>query len=147
VPCHYVVRTWRDWKGDLVPKGLLGFGAKPLRISAPPELSSVTALLTYLGASAGEIQKIRWYRHRMYHHFVLPKGNGKTRRIDAPDRRLKFLQRKIAALLDQLYPIRNPVHGFVVGRSVKTNALAHMPRRFVVNIDLKDFFQRLRKPA
>jgi hypothetical protein len=31
-------------------------------------------------------------------------------------------------------------HGFVAERSVKTNALAHLHRRFVINVDLKDFF-------
>src|SRR6185295_7019926 len=39
-----------------------------------------------------------------------------------------------------LYRPRNPVHGFVPGRSVKTNAEAHGQRRFVVNLDLQDFF-------
>jgi RNA-directed DNA polymerase len=60
--------------------------------------------------------------------------------ISAPDKRLKFLQRKLADKLTELYRPRNPVHGFVVKRSVKTNALVHLHRRFVVNIDLKDFF-------
>jgi RNA-directed DNA polymerase len=59
--------------------------------------------------------------------------------ISAPDKRLKFLQRKLADKLTELYRPRNPVHGFVAERSVKTNALVHLHRRFVVNIDLKDF--------
>lgn len=76
----------------------------------------------------------------MYRQFEIGKANGKSRIINAPDRRLKFLQRQIAPLLDQLYRARGPVHGFVAGKSVKTNALAHLRRRFVLNIDLKDFF-------
>lgn len=62
------------------------------------------------------------------------------RTITAPDKRLKILQQKLTPLLDQLYRVRNPVHGFVPQRSVKTNAEAHGRRRFVVNLDLKDFF-------
>lgn len=60
--------------------------------------------------------------------------------ISAPDERLKSLQRKLADKLNKLYRPRHPVHGFVAQRSVKTNALAHLQRRFVVNLDLKDFF-------
>lgn len=76
----------------------------------------------------------------MYQHFSIAKGPSKVRIISAPDERLKFLQRKLADKLAELYRPRNPVHGFVAERSVKTNALAHLRRRFVVNIDLADFF-------
>jgi RNA-directed DNA polymerase len=106
----------------------------------PAELASEAALFNYLGMSAEELNKIWWFRGRMYHQFEIAKGKGKTRIINAPDERLKYLQRKIALLLDQLYRVRNPVHGFVAGKSVKTNALAHLRNRFVLNIDLKDFF-------
>jgi S1-C subfamily serine protease len=106
----------------------------------PPELASETALLTYLGVSAKELKKIWWFRGRMYHQFEIAKGKDKTRTIHAPEERLKYLQRQIAPLLDQLYRVRNPVHGFVAGKSVKTNAVAHLRKRFVLNIDLKDFF-------
>lgn len=116
------------------------FGAPVVRVPTPPELASEAALLTYLGVSVKELKKIWWFRGRMYHQFEIPKGKGKTRIITAPDKRLKYLQRKIAPLLDKLYRVRNPVHGFVIGKSVKTNALAHLRKRFVLNIDLKDFF-------
>ena len=116
------------------------FGIAP-RVRIPPELATETALLDFLGVSPKELKKIWWFRGRMYHQFEIAKAKGKkTRTINAPDERLKYLQRQIAALLDQLYRVRNPVHGFVVGKSVKTNALAHLGTRFVLNIDLKDFF-------
>lgn len=116
------------------------FGTPILRVSIPPELASEAALLTYLGLSAKELKKIWWFRGRMYHRFEIAKGKEKTRIINAPDERLKHLQRRISLLLDQLYRVRNPVHGFVARKSVKTNALAHLRKRFLLNIDLKDFF-------
>jgi S1-C subfamily serine protease len=76
----------------------------------------------------------------MYRQLKIPKGKDKTRIINAPNDRLKHLQRQIAPLLDQLYRVRNPVHGFVAGKSVKSNAQAHLRKRFVLNVDLKDFF-------
>lgn len=114
-------------------------GAPPT-IGIPPELANEAALLTYLAVSTRELNKIWWYRGTMYHHFEIAKGRGKTRTISAPDPTLKYIQRRIARLLDQIYSPRDPVHGFVINRSVKTNAEAHLHRRFVLNIDLKDFF-------
>ncbi|WP_292686939.1 reverse transcriptase family protein [Novosphingobium sp.] len=105
-----------------------------------PELGDEASLLAHLGLSPKELKKIWWYRERMYAQFSIAKGGGKVRHITAPDKRLKILQSKLAPLLDQLYRVRNPVHGFVPARSVKTNAAAHGRRRFVVNLDLKDFF-------
>lgn len=117
-----------------------GFGIFAARGAPLPELSSEAALLEYLSMSDGELRKIWWFRKRMYTRFDIAKGKGKTRAIHAPNERLKHLQRRIALLLDQLYRVRNPVHGFVPGKSVKTNAQAHLRRRFLLNLDLADFF-------
>jgi retron-type reverse transcriptase len=114
--------------------------SQPIRITIPIELANETALLAYLGLGDAELKKIWYYRGRMYQHFSIPKGSNKVRMISAPDRRLKFLQRRLADKLTELYKPRNPVHGFVAERSVKTNALAHLHRRFILNVDLKDFF-------
>jgi len=122
-----------------VPSAARIFG-KQFPLPIPAELADEACLLAHLGLSPKELKKIWWYRERMYAQFSIGKGGGKLRQITAPDKRLKILQSKLAPLLDQLYRIRNPVHGFVPDRSVKTNAEAHDRRRFVVNLDLKDFF-------
>jgi retron-type reverse transcriptase len=131
--------TWRDWKGDLVPYLGALFG-KPIRIDIPAEFGNATTLLAYLGLGTAELKKIWYYRVGMYRHFSIVRSPHKVRMISAPDDRLKFLQRKLADKLTELYRPRDPVHGFVAKRSVKTNAQAHLRRRFVVNLDLKDFF-------
>ena len=113
---------------------------RPIRVTIPTEFADEAALLAYLGLGAAELKKIWYYRRRMYWHFSIAKGPKKLRMISAPDERLKFLQRKLADKLTELYRPRNPVHGFVAERSIKTNAMAHLGRRFVVNVDLRDFF-------
>jgi retron-type reverse transcriptase len=113
---------------------------QPIRNPIPAELADEAALLAYLGLGITELRKIWYYRGRMYQHFSIAKGQKKVRMISAPDERLKHLQRKIAEKLTELYQPRNPVHGFVAERSIKTNAHSHLHRRFVINIDLKDFF-------
>jgi hypothetical protein len=109
-------------------------------ITIPQEFADETELLKYLGVSDKELKKIWWYRRKMYHEFSIAKGGGKTRLIRAPDRRLKIIQQRLAVSLNQIYRRRNPVHGFVNDRSVKTNAEAHGSRQYVVNLDLQDFF-------
>ncbi len=113
---------------------------KVVPTTIPPELANEAALLAYLRMSPAELKKIWWYRARMYREFCISKRSGKLRTITAPDCRLKIVQRKLDHLLRQMYRVRNPVHGFVPERSVKTNAEAHGRRRFIVNLDLKDFF-------
>lgn len=104
---------WPDWKGDLVTQSILEIPS--IRTHTPPELANDDVFLEYLGVSLEEMKKIWWYRGQMYHQFEISKKNGNKRTINAPDKRLKYLQRRISPLLDQLYNLRNPVHGFVLG--------------------------------
>lgn len=122
-----------------MPSVAMMFGAQP-RVTLPPELASEAALLRYLGVSDDELKKIWWYRHRMYTTFDIQSRKGKTRTINAPNRRLKYLQRRIADLLVPIYRVRHPVHGFVIGKSVKSNASSHLGGKYLLNIDLKNFF-------
>lgn len=116
------------------------------RTNIPVELTSKAELLRYLGVTPEELKKVWWFRERMYLNFEISKGSGKSRIISAPDYRLKMLQRKIALSLSGLYVPRNPVHGFVPDRSVRTNAVTHLRRRFVLNVDIKSFFPAITEP-
>jgi RNA-directed DNA polymerase len=122
-----------------VPNPSCWFGGKS-RVTIPSELHTKTDLLKYLGMSPEELKKVWWLRARMYDHFKISKISGKFRMISAPDDRLKMLQKKIAISLAKLYRHRYPVHGFIHDRSVRTNAETHLRRRYILNIDLKDFF-------
>jgi RNA-directed DNA polymerase len=82
-----------------------------------------------------------------YNKFQIPKKTGGMRNISAPKGQLKLLQRRLADLLydcrDELnrkYPRRPISHGFRRSQSIITNAYPHRHRRFVLNVDLKDYF-------
>ena len=131
-----------DWKGGLVqfPRAFLG---QPSRINIPAEFADEATLLAYLGMTAAELKKIWYYRAQMYRIFSIGQSPGKVRIINAPDKRLAFMQRQLAHKLAELYRLRNPVHGFAPKRSIKTNALVHLNRRFIVNVDISDFFDSI----
>jgi RNA-directed DNA polymerase len=84
-----------------------------------------------------------------YLSFEIPKRGGGKRMIKAPEPRLALLQKRLANLLydclDELKkgspPVRRSLaHGFERNRSIITNAALHKRRRYVLNLDLQDFF-------
>lgn len=75
-----------------------------------------------------------------YRLFTLPKRSGGTRTIMAPNFSLKVLQVKLNTVLTAVYKPKPAAHGFVIGRSVVTNAAPHCGRRLVFNVDLENFF-------
>lgn len=83
-----------------------------------------------------------------YTEFEIPKKSGGHRKICAPIPKLKAIQVRLADLLydciDEINRSRgiedSVSHGFRRGRSIFTNAHAHAGRRYVLNLDLEDFF-------
>lgn len=84
----------------------------------------------------------------LYSQFTIKKKNGSDRHISAPDSELKEIQSKLSDLLqDCLNNIRenskeenNFSHGFESNRSIITNAEKHKSKKWVLNIDLSNFF-------
>lgn len=74
----------------------------------------------------------------------IPKKRGGVRRISSPKPRLMSIQTSIARLLTDLYEPSDNTHGFLKERNIVTNALPHVGKRWVFNIDLKDFFPTIK---
>ncbi len=79
-------------------------------------------------------------KDQAYNTFLIPRRNGRMRRIEEPIQALKYIQRIVHESLTKLYGPPDPVHGFIAGRSIVTNAQNHLGRRYVLNIDLTNFF-------
>ncbi|MBU0748410.1 MAG: retron Ec67 family RNA-directed DNA polymerase/endonuclease [Gammaproteobacteria bacterium] len=83
-----------------------------------------------------------------YKTFEIPKRGGGLRTISAPIAELKLLQRRLGDVLymcavnveNSTGRINYSAHGFKPDRSILTNAAVHRNKRFVFNVDLKDFF-------
>lgn len=78
--------------------------------------------------------------NKSYERFTIPKKNGETRVINAPRLKLLRIQKILADDLTKIYTPKNCAHGFITNRSIVTNAEMHTGKRYVFNIDLKDFF-------
>ena len=99
------------------------------------------------------IPKLRWLAFHAeattsshYVRFKIPKKSGGEREISAPMPELAAAQRWILVNVLSKVPTTSFAHGFVPGRSTKTNAEPHVKRAVVVNMDLKDFFPTIAFP-
>lgn len=78
---------------------------------------------------------------RSYSIFRIEKRrHGEYRRIEAPNRHLKKVQRQLAKEFDEIYDPLPCVHGFLVGESIVENARGHVGKYAILKLDIKDFF-------
>lgn len=77
---------------------------------------------------------------RYYKQFQIPKKKGGMREIAKPLRGLALAQDRLAEILLQRYQPKQFVKGYVKGQSFLTNAQYHERQKWVLNIDIKDFF-------
>lgn len=79
-------------------------------------------------------------KRKAYKTFCIPRRNGRKRKIEVPTGTLKYIQRIMHESLTRIYGPHPAVHGFVPNKSIVTNAKRHLGQRYVLNIDLADFF-------
>lgn len=84
-------------------------------------------------------------REAAYIEFDVPKKSGGVRRISAPVEGLKQIQQALNLMLQAICEVSPAAMGFVPGRSVRSNAAAHIGSSVIFNCDLKDFFPSLTK--
>jgi RNA-directed DNA polymerase len=102
----------------------------------------LTTLAAVLNCTA---KQLGYYLYKIplsiqYKRFSIPKRRGGTRIISAPFTNLKIIQRNLASELSKIRSFKPCVKGFVEGRNIKQNAIPHVSRNHVLNIDLQDFF-------
>ena len=79
---------------------------------------------------------------------LIPKGNGKFRKIHCPDKdEMAKLRALVPALTQRMVEADKSgvMHGFFPGRSCVTNAMQHRGYRFTLKFDLKDFFDTVKR--
>ena len=112
--------------------------------NALPALADVTAFSKAVGLS---IPRLRWLAYHRevdsgthYHRWQVPKRDGSLRLISAPKPELKAVQRWITREVTDHLPVHGAAHGFLIGRSIVTNAKVHAGARIVVKLDIRGFY-------
>ncbi|MCU8015445.1 retron St85 family RNA-directed DNA polymerase [Shewanella sp. SM72] len=84
------------------------------------------------------------YRYKVY---SIAKRNSSDRRIIAhPSKELKFIQRIIVQQLSVRLPVHSAAKAYTKGLSIKDNARPHANSKYLLKMDLKDFFPSI-KPS
>lgn len=146
-PCRFGRIDWRSPKSIreyFIEERALNAFVRLISAKTLPELASL------LGYKASGLSYVLYKIDdtAKYTEFKISKKDGGERTIQAPIRELKVLQQHLSSLLQNcLEEIedgkthgRNLSHGFRRDHSIVTNARNHKNRRFVFNVDLKDFF-------
>ena len=76
---------------------------------------------------------------RRYRTFSIKKKSGKLRVISAPCAGLKVFQSCLYYVFQTFYQPNDNACGFVPGRSIADGAKKHVGKKYVLNIDLKDY--------
>ncbi len=79
-----------------------------------------------------------------YKIIQLPKKDGSFRTIIEPPDEIKIIQRKIVEYLKGFQKEKYCAYGFVKGKSNVDNAKVHINKKFILKIDLKDYFTSIR---
>lgn len=77
---------------------------------------------------------------KRYISFDVPKKSGGSRHINTPVEGLKNILKVLNVILQCIYEPNKYANGFVLNKSIVTNAQLHIKKHYVYNIDLKDFF-------
>ncbi|MGK7379472.1 reverse transcriptase domain-containing protein [Planococcus sp. 1R117A] len=90
-------------------------------------------------------QELLWkhvVEKKSYTNFKIPKKQkDEFRQINKPSKNLDIIQKKLNYILKLVYTkSHNASHGFILDKSIKTNALAHINNKVILNIDLENFF-------
>lgn len=103
-----------------------------------------------LGLSAKQVGYIIYGLpdHKKYDSFEILKSNGGLRTIHAPKKSLKFLQKQFSSVfLQSILDIQKQNHhylrcnhAFEKNKSIISNARHHQKKKFLLNIDISDFF-------
>jgi len=109
-----------------------------------PVMHVAADLTKLLGITLSSLRWLTYHRRSAtlvhYRRYEIAKKTGGVRCISAPKPALKKAQGWVLENILGKLAVEPQAHGFVPGRSIVTNALPHVQRAVVVNLDLKDFF-------
>lgn len=108
------------------------------------DIEDVAALL---GCKTNALSYLLYIQKPAYKLIKINKKHGGVRELKSPPEKLKRLQKRLADILSSCYEDMYPdsdfkplSHGFIKNKNILTNSLEHRNKRYVLNLDLKSYF-------
>ena len=114
------------------------------RIQHFKKIETKDDLLYVLNVSSRKYDYLIYHKKNLYTSFYINKKQRGFRKILSPCYDLKRIQKELNVVLRNNYEFNNvTIQGFVKAHSIKTNAIVHKGANYIVNIDLKNFFDNI----
>ena len=111
------------------------------------EKEAVIWCAALLGVEVNRLEEILNNVSGHYQEFWMRKRSGGYRMISASDKDLQAIQSTIySRILSSVTIVHPAAVGFRCGRSVVDNAVPHLGKRYVLKMDIHDFFGSIRSP-
>lgn len=119
--------------------------AQKLLNNSMPVVFDFSHLSSLLGLESAELAFYLFAEESLFYKEIkIPKKSGGFRIIDIPSERLKGIQRWILDNVLVNMEVHECCYGFCKGKSIYNNALLHVNKECVLNMDLKDFFPSIK---
>jgi len=105
---------------------------------------SLRHLASRLGKPISRLMEVAEEIETHYGYQVLKQRPDKVRQLRIPKAELRSLQRQINTNILAPIALHKAIHGGVRGCSPRSNASVHLGQPCVVNLDVRDFFPKLR---
>ncbi|WP_050977525.1 reverse transcriptase domain-containing protein [Nitritalea halalkaliphila] len=122
------------------PKVLTQLYIEKLFRNQVPVIWNLQHLSELLGVKISTLGHMISKPHAFYRHFEIPKRQGGSRQISAPQPVLLEAQRWIKLHILQELPLHPAAKGFRRQQSICSNAAPHLGRPYLLKMDLKNFF-------
>lgn len=141
---NIILDNWEqfyDSKGveSELTKVYMAYVEKLVKQSLPP-IFDFRHLSLLLNVNEYDLASIVNSPNSYYRTFDIPKKKGGFRTITAPHSSLKNIQKWIYYNILNNIKIHGCAHGFAPSKSILTNANVHINQKYLLKIDLKDFF-------
>lgn len=111
-------------------------------LNALPSILSLKHLAERTGVSHKELRAlVNRSNHEAYRKFSIQKRSGGRRFIHVPTPKLMHVQRWLNEYVLKRIPVHPASHAFTAGSSIKKCALKHCGARWLIKLDITDFFE------
>jgi RNA-directed DNA polymerase len=103
-------------------------------------MTVIQRIAQQIGISSSFLVPIVLHSDRYYNAYYKPKRSAGLRQIQAPNVTLKAIQSWILLNILEKVPVSDRAQGFVRERGICSHATYHVGKRYILIIDIKDFF-------